>query len=112
MNSNDKNLFRISEKVIESNGEWRIRTNSELEQLMKNEDIVKFIKSRGLAWKGHAVRMDGNRIQRRIMEWKTVGRRKRGRPRERWMDDIEKDIQVMNFLYLMSPTSFSGLPRA
>ena len=45
---------------------------------------------------GHALRMDGNRILRRIMEWKPVGRRKRGGPRRRWVDDIEKDIQVMN----------------
>ena len=60
---------------------------------MKNEDIVKFIKRRRLVWMRHALRMDGNRIPGRIMEWKPIGRRKRGRPRKRWVDDIEKDIQ-------------------
>ena len=79
-----------------NNGEWRIRTNRELEQLMKNEDIVRFIKSRRLAWMGHVLRMDESRIPRRIMEWKPVGRRNKGRPRKRWVDDVEMDIRTMN----------------
>ena len=46
---------------------------------------------------GHALSMDGNRIPRRIMEWKPVGRRgENRRPRKRWVDDIEKDIQVLD----------------
>ncbi|PSN48515.1 hypothetical protein C0J52_14066 [Blattella germanica] len=76
--------------VCGNNGEWRIRTNRELEQLMKNEDIVRFIKSRRLAWMGHVliVRIDESRIPRRIMEWKPVGRRNKGRPRKRWVDEL------------------------
>ena len=27
--------------------------------------------------------------------WKPTGRRNRGRPRKRWIEDIEKDIQIM-----------------
>ena len=105
LNSNDKHLLRIFERkilrriygpVCGNNGEWRIRTNRELEQLMKNEDIVRFIKSRRLAWMGHVLRMDESRIPRRIMEWKPVGRRNKGRPRKRWVDDVEMDIRTMN----------------
>jgi hypothetical protein len=40
------------------------------------------------------MRMDGMRIHRRILEWKPVGRRIRGRPRKRWIEDIEEDIQT------------------
>ncbi|PSN48468.1 hypothetical protein C0J52_11712 [Blattella germanica] len=105
LNSNDKHLLRIFERkilrriygpVCGNNGEWRIRTNRELEQLMKNEDIVRFIKSRRLVWIGHVLRMDASRIPRRIMEWKSVGRRNKGRPRKRWVDDVEMDIRTMN----------------
>ena len=99
LNSNDKHLLRIFERkilrriygpVCGNNGEWRIRTNRELEQLMKNEDIVRFIKSRRLAWMGHVliVRIDESRIPRRIMEWKPVGRRNKGRPRKRLVDEL------------------------
>jgi hypothetical protein len=39
--------------------------------------------------------MDGGRMPRRILEWKPVGRRIRGRPRKRWIVDVEEDIQTM-----------------
>jgi len=41
------------------------------------------------------MRMDGRRTSRRILEWKPMGRRIRGRPRERWIEDVEEDIQTM-----------------
>jgi hypothetical protein len=31
----------------------------------------------------------------RVLEWKLMGRRNRGRPGKRWIEDIEKDIQIM-----------------
>jgi hypothetical protein len=31
---------------------------------------------------------------KRIMEWKPIGTRIRGRPRKRWTVDIEEDIQI------------------
>ena len=35
------------------------------------------------------------RISKRVLEWKTTGRRIRGRPRKRWIEDSEEDIQLM-----------------
>jgi hypothetical protein len=64
-----------------------------LNELIGNADIVRFIKSR-MAWLGHVMRM-GGRIPRRILEWKPIGRRIRGRPRKRWIEDVEEDIQAM-----------------
>ena len=29
-----------------------------------------------------------------ILEWKPVGRRIRGRPRKRWIENVEEDIQM------------------
>ena len=71
------------------NGIWRIRKNHELNELIGNADIVRFIKSRRTAWLGQVMRMDGGRMPRRIFELKSMGRRKRGRPRKRWIEDVE-----------------------
>jgi len=30
-----------------------------------------------------------------ILEWKPIGTRIRGKPRKRWIADIEEDIQIM-----------------
>jgi len=35
--------------------------------------------------------MDGMRMPRIILEWKPMGRRIRGRPRKRWIEDDEDD---------------------
>jgi hypothetical protein len=39
--------------------------------------------------------MDEKRTDKRVLEWKPIGRRIRGRPRKRWIEDIEEDIQMM-----------------
>jgi hypothetical protein len=66
-----------------------------LNELIGNADTVRFIKSRRMAWLGHVTRMDGGRMPSRILEWKPVGRRITGRPRKRWSEDAEEDIQTM-----------------
>jgi len=81
--------------VQDENGIWRIRKNHELNELMGNADIVRFIKSRRMAWLGHVMRMDGGRMPKRILEWKPMGRRIRGQPRKRWIEDFEEDIQTI-----------------
>jgi len=48
-----------------------------------------------MAWLGHVMGMEGKRILKRVLEWKPTGRRNRGRPRERWIEDIEEDIQII-----------------
>jgi hypothetical protein len=32
---------------------------------------------------------------KRVLEWKPIGRRIRGRPRKRWIEDVEEDVQRM-----------------
>jgi hypothetical protein len=39
--------------------------------------------------------MDEGRIAKRVLEWKPTGRRIRGRPRKRWVEDIEEGIQTL-----------------
>ena len=64
--------------------------NHELKEFIENADIVRFIKSRRIAWLGHVMRMDEKRIPKRILECKPTGRRIRGRPRKRWVEDMKK----------------------
>ena len=88
-------LRKIFGPVQNEDESWRIRMNYELSELVKKADIVRFIKSRRIAWLGHVMRMDEKRTPKRILEWKPIGRRIRGRPRKRWIEDIEDDIQIM-----------------
>jgi hypothetical protein len=55
----------------------------------------RYIKNRKIAWLGHVMWMDDKRAPERILEWKPIGMRIRGRPRKRWIVDIEEDMQIM-----------------
>jgi len=88
-------LMKLFGPVQDENGIWRIRKNHELNELVGNAEIVRFIKSRRMAWLGCMMWMDGGRMPRRILEWKPVGWRIRGRPRKRWIEDVEEYIQTM-----------------
>jgi hypothetical protein len=81
--------------VQNEDGFCGIRMNHELNDLIKNADIVRYEKSKRMAWLGHVIWMEGERIPKRVLEWKPMGRRNRGRPRKRWIEGTEKDIQIM-----------------
>ena len=57
--------------------------------------IVRFIRSSIAAWLGHVMQMDEKRTPKRVLEWKPIGRRIRGRPRKRRIEYVEEDIQRM-----------------
>jgi hypothetical protein len=44
--------------------------NYKLNELIENADIVRFIKSRRIAWLGHVMRMDDKETPEIILEWK------------------------------------------
>ena len=69
--------------------------NHEMNELIGNANIVRFIKSRRIAWLDHMMQMDEKRTPKRILEWKPISRRIRGRPKKRWIEDVEEDIQRM-----------------
>ncbi|KAI5087037.1 hypothetical protein C0J45_24418, partial [Silurus meridionalis] len=48
-----------------------------------------------LRWFGHVQRRDMNYIGRRMLGMEPPGRRKRGRPRRRFMDVVREDMQVV-----------------
>jgi hypothetical protein len=69
--------------VQNEDGSWRIRMNHELNERIENADIVRFIKSKRIAWLGHVRRMAEKRTPKRVLKWKPIGKRIRGRPRKR-----------------------------
>jgi hypothetical protein len=87
-----KILRKMFGPVQDKDGYWRIRMNHELSELIGNAGIARFIKRRRIAWLGHVMWMDEKRIPERVLEWKPTGRKIRGRPRKR---RIEEDIQLM-----------------
>ena len=54
-------LRKIYGPTLDSDGTWRIKTNEELEMLIRKKNIVRFIKSQRLRWAAHVIRMDTTR---------------------------------------------------
>ena len=46
-----------------------------------------------LRWYGHVKRREEDYVGKRMMEMVVPGRRKRGRPRRRWMDLVREDME-------------------
>jgi len=69
--------------------------NKELEILIKKKNIVRFIKSQRLRWAAHVIRMDTTRIVKKVTEWEPRSSRPVGRPRLRWLDQVEEDLKKM-----------------
>jgi len=67
----------------------------ELNELIEKADVVRFIKSRRIAWLGHAMRMDDRRTSKKTLDWKPIGTRMRGRPKKRWIVSIEEDMRII-----------------
>ena len=61
----------------------------------KSQDIVTVIKIRRLEWIGHIIRMNETRSVKKIFEGKLEGRRGRGRPSLRWIDDVKDDLRKL-----------------
>ena len=59
--------------------------------------FFRVIKSRIMRWAGHVACM-GERIEvYRVLVGKTEGKRPLGRPRRRWVDNINMDFQEVGF---------------
>ena len=73
------------------NGEWKSRTNRELEEPSKGENIVKWIKGQRISWLGQLERVEEDRMPKKIFTQELEGTRRRGRPRKRWKEEAERD---------------------
>ena len=72
-------------------GCWRPRWNNELYSLCKEPNIVEDIKIRRLEWAGHMIRMEEERIPKKVLNGNFHTTRTVGRPRTRWADVVQRD---------------------
>jgi hypothetical protein len=56
-------------------GEWKIRTNRELEEVNKGENKVKWIKGQRISWLGYLERMEEDRTPKKIFTQELEGMR-------------------------------------
>ncbi|KAJ4443576.1 hypothetical protein ANN_05250 [Periplaneta americana] len=80
-------------KRDEVTGEWRKLHNTELHALYSSPDIIRNIKSRRLRWAEHASRMGESRNAYRVLVGRPERKRRLGRPRRRWEDNIKMDLR-------------------
>ena len=63
--------------------------HTEIRKKTKVQDIMTKIKAAKWKWAGHVIRTNDNRWTKRMTEWQPRnGKRKRGRQKRRWRDDI------------------------
>ena len=68
----ERKIFRRIYGPKYENGEWKSRTNRELEEMNKGENIVKWIKGQRISWLGHLERMEEDRMPKKssFKNWK------------------------------------------
>ena len=70
---------------------WRILTYKEMYASVKKPTIIETIRLNRLCWFGHVQRMEENRIPKRVLYMNLGTTRLRGRPRNRWQDEVRED---------------------
>jgi len=77
-------------------GYWRIKTDQEIDCILKGQNIIGFIKKQRLNWLGHVERMAEDNIVQKIERWKPMSKRPIGRPKARWKDGVLEDIKSID----------------
>jgi hypothetical protein len=77
------------------NRSWRIKTNQELDKLIKHNNIINIAGAHRLGLYGHTERMQETRMVKAIHAWKPISNRPMWRPKIHWEDDVKKDIQML-----------------
>jgi len=88
----ERKIFRRIYGHRYENGERKSHMNGELEVMSEGENIVKWIKGQRLSWLGYLERMEEDRMPKKIFTQELEGTRRRGRPRKRWKEEVERDL--------------------
>ena len=79
--------------ILIINGEYE--TTWRLMKLIEGSDIVRFIKAQRIKCLGHIQRVDQARPTRKLLDWKPMGTRAVGRPRQQWQEDVMEDLKKL-----------------
>ena len=69
----------------------RIR-NERIRGTTKVGEISKKVQESRLKWYGHVLRREDEYVGKRVMGMEVPGKRRRGRPKRRWLDSIRNDL--------------------
>ena len=67
-----------------------------MNDVLKGQNIIGFIKKQRLNWLGYVECMAEDNMVRKIKRWKPTSKRPIGRPKTRWKDDVLEDIKSIN----------------
>jgi hypothetical protein len=106
----EERRLRVPKRIFgpkrdEIRGEWRKLHNEELNDLYSSPSIFRVIKSRRMRCKGQVARMGESKGVYKVLVGRPEGMRPLGRPRHRWKDNINMDLQEvrcegMDWIYL------------
>ena len=91
---------KIMRKILgptrSDDGYWKIKTNQEINDILKGQNIIGFIEKQRRNWSGHVERMTEDNNVKKIKRRKSMSKRPIGRPKLRWEDDVLEDTKSMN----------------
>jgi hypothetical protein len=70
--SERKILSKICGPTKEDNDNWIIKTDKEMDELIKHRNIINYVKAQRLSWLGHTNRMPETSIVKKIYKWETI----------------------------------------
>jgi hypothetical protein len=91
----ERKILRRIFGPVKENQIWRIKTNEELDKLIKHKNIVNYIKADRISWFGHIQRMPDTQTIKKMFNWKLLTKRSQGRPKYKWEVYIKQDICQM-----------------
>ena len=93
----ERNIVRkIFGPTRTDDGYWRIKANQEINDILKGQNIIGFIKKQTLNWLGHVESMAEDNIVQKMKRRKPTRKRPIGRPKTRWEGDVLEDIESIN----------------
>jgi len=92
----ERKVFRkIFGPTKEGDSTQRIKTNDELDELIRHKKIINHIRAQRLSWFSHLQQMPEERMVKKVNMWKPMLTRPLGRPKNRWEDDIRNDMKKL-----------------
>ena len=91
LNTFERKILRRIYGPTQEGGRWCPRWNSEFYSLYKEPNVVEDIKIRRLGLEGHMIRIEEERIPKKVLNVNFYTTRPVGRPRTRRADVVQKD---------------------
>jgi hypothetical protein len=89
----ERKVLRKIYGSVQDKGTWRSKYNNELYTLFKEPKLTTAIRLARLRWAGHVQRMGDDQMPKRLLYTEPGGKRQVGRPRARWLDEVNSDAR-------------------